>query len=216
MPSLSDGVYPVSASTDGQDNTVTATVQLTVDTTAPTVTIDSGQLPATIAADTTLTGTYSDANISTVVVTLTGADNSARLHRNPQHHRRHLERPDLHRDPCRHDAYTVTTTATDLAATPPPSTAPWQLTISTLSVTVAQMIAYTGTPVLTGTVASTHSTVGSVTVIVNGQSSSQDRHWHAPDSAGPGHSPADWRIRRASHRHRLELAASPMTPPPTN
>ncbi len=75
LPTLADGTYPVTLTADdAQSNVDTASGQLIVDTTAPTVTIDSGQLPTTVEANTTLTGTYSDANISTVAVTLTGAD----------------------------------------------------------------------------------------------------------------------------------------------
>ena len=215
LPSLSDGVYPVSVqATDGQDNTVTATGQLTVDTTAPTVTIDSGQLPATIAADTTLTGTYSDANISTVAVTLTGADNTAHAFTATLN-----TTADTWSDPISiatlaDGAYTVTTTATDLAGNATTIDGAGQLTISTLSVTVAQMIAYTGTPVLTGTVASTHSTVGSVTVIVNGQSFIATVTGTAWTRRSRTHWPTAYTTCKPPPQTRS--GASPTTPPPTN
>ncbi len=70
---LADGAYNVSATaTDLAGNTATAAGAgpLTIDTVAPTVAFDAGQLPATITADKAITGTFSDANISTVVLTL--------------------------------------------------------------------------------------------------------------------------------------------------
>ena len=71
LPSTADGLYAISATaTDSVGNANTATGHLLVDTLTPQVTINSGQLPATITANTTLTGTFSDANIASVFVTL--------------------------------------------------------------------------------------------------------------------------------------------------
>ncbi len=71
LPVLPDGVYQVdAAATDQFGNPASSTGQLIIDTVAPTVAIDAGQLPVSINANTTLTGTFIDDHIGGVAITL--------------------------------------------------------------------------------------------------------------------------------------------------
>ena len=68
---MADGDYSLSiTAVDDIGNSSTLNGHLVIDTTAPVVTFDSGELPASVRANTTFTGTVSDANISGVTVTL--------------------------------------------------------------------------------------------------------------------------------------------------
>ena len=115
---LADGGYAVTVTaTDAAGNTGAQNPPdlFTVDTAAPTVGFDSGQLPAKVNSDQVLTGTYSDANISGIVVTL---DNGGGM---PVHIPAVLDTNDLTWSaaipsaPLTDGTYAVSASATDLA-----------------------------------------------------------------------------------------------------
>ena len=180
LATVPDGTYDVKATAAdiaGNTTTVTATGGLTVDTVAPTVTVN---LLVTNVSKPTLTGTVSDvgpsSGIAGVTVVVGGQTVKAMLSTtvNPTTGTISGTWSAVLTKALASNTYDVKATATDKAGNSTVSTASKALTVDTVSpkLTVTKLVTNNSTPTLTGTVSdpSPSSGIAGVTVVVDGQS----------------------------------------------